>query len=895
MTVRNLDALFTPNSVAIIGASPRESSLGAAVLTQLTTGGFNGKIHLVNPKYDHIGDRVCHRRISDLPEPVDLGLVVTPPSTVPDVIAGLAGKGARAAVVITAGLDTSLRKRMLMAAQPHCLRIMGPNCLGLQVPGIGLDASFAHTLPKPGHLALLSQSGAIVTAMVDWAKARDVGFSMTASLGDMADIDVGDMLNYLATDQNTKAVLMYLEQVTAARKFMSAARLAARVKPIIAIKAGRSAAAARAAASHTGALVGSDDVYEAAFRRAGILRVNDLGELFDAAEILARNRPVRGNRLTIVTNGGGGGVLAADAVAQHDLEMASLADETISRLDASLPQNWSRANPVDIIGDANADRYQATLEAVLDNPDTDGVVVMNCPTGLASSSEAAQTVARITSRHPTRNKIPVLTCWLGGATAEKANAILSRNNLPVFRTPRQAVRGFSYLHRHRAMQRHLMQTPAVQGETSSAGCERAKRVIHDCLRSGRDMLTEPEAHSVLAAFGIRTVETRTATTPEEVGAVAEDLISEGHDHLVLKIWSKDITHKSDMGGVLLNLPSAVAASEAAAAMQSRISQTQPGADISGFVVQPMIRRKEAHELIVGLSVDRVFGPVIMFGAGGTSVEVVADKALGLPPLDNVLAADMLDRTQISKLLAGYRNRPAAHRDAILDVLVSISQLSAHVPEIIELDINPLLADPSGVIALDARIRVGPAPVHQVGENPAFAVRPYPVGWDTVVDTSKGPLRLRPIRPSDETIYPEFFAHLTARDLRYRFFGGVARPSHDQIAQLTQIDYARAMAFVALDPSDGTLLGVSRLSADPDNQAAEFAILVRSDKQRQGIGTKLLEQLIDYATSSGIGKLWGDVLTENQVMLRLANTSGFLTTPAIVEPDVQRVTKYLRDG
>lgn len=894
MTGRNLDALLSPASVAIVGASQRKNSLGAIVLDRLKAGGFSGQVHVVNPKYDQIGNQVCHRRIHSVPGSIDLGLVVTPPSTVPDVIAELGIKGARAAVVITAGLDSQVRKQMLLAARPYCLRILGPNCLGLQVPGIGLDASFAHTMPKPGHLALLSQSGAIVTAMADWADARDVGFSVAASLGDMADVDVGDILNYLATDTNTRAILMYLEHITDARKFMSAARVAARVKPVIAIKAGRSVAAARAAASHTGALVGIDGVYEAAFRRAGVLRVNDLGELFDAAEILARSNPTRGNRLAVLTNGGGGGVLAADAIAQQDLRLAKLSEDTKARLDKCLPPNWSHANPIDIIGDADAARYQAALEAALDNPETDGVLVINCPTGLASSSEAAGTVAKTLAGHPSKTKIPALTCWLGGTTADKANAILSRNKLPVFRTPKQAVRGFGYLYRHRDTQRQLMQAPTVHGDIPAINREKAQRVIHDCLRSGRDMLTEPEAHAVLAAFGVPTVETRTAETPEEVGAVAEDLLSAGHDQLAVKIWSKDITHKSDMGGVQLNLLTAAAASEAANAMLSHLRHVQPGADISGFVIQPMIRRADAHELIVGLSVDRVFGPVVMVGAGGTSVEVVADKALGLPPLDNVLAADMLDRTRISKLLAGYRNRPAADRSAILDVMVRVSQLSAHIPEITELDINPLLVDSESVIALDARIRVAPAPVHQPGENPAFAIRPYPASWDTVADTASGSVRMRPIRPSDEMLYDEFFNHLKHQDLRFRFFGDVARPSRDQIAQLTQIDYSRAMAFVALGSDKGSLLGVSRLSSDPDKQAAEFAILVRSDKQGQGIGTKLLQQLIDYAQFSGIGTLWGDVLIENEGMLRMANEFGFSAAPAPIEPGVQRVTLNLRD-
>ena len=893
MTVRNLDKMLAPRSLALIGVSPRPGSLGAVILERLTRAGFGGEIGLVNPRHERIGDRPCVARIADLPFVPDLGVIVTPAPTVPGLVAELGAAGGRAAVVITAGLTREMRQAMLDAARPSCLRVLGPNCLGLQVPGVGLDASFSHLTAAPGHLALLSQSGAIVTAMLDWAAARGIGFSVVASMGDMADVDVGDLLDQLAADRQTRAILMYLEGVTEPKKFMSAARSASRSKPVIAIKAGRSASASRAAASHTGALAGADDVYEAVLSRAGILRVDDLQELFDAAEALARHRTLVGDRLAILTNGGGAGVLAVDALARTGAALAELAPETLARLDAVLPATWSRGNPVDIIGDAGPERYAAALDALLDDPQADAILVMNCPTGLASSADAADAVAGTLERRASNRPKPVLASWLGGTTAAEAGKRLERAGIAVHATPGQAIRAFDELVRYRKAQRELLRTPPSAMEGEEADRDAAEAVIEQALGEGREILTEIEAKRVLSAYRIPTVDTRIARSPAEAASIAADMAaSAGEGQLyAVKILSPDIVHKSDVGGVQLNLDGAAEVEAAARSMIERVEAERPDAVIWGVVVQPMVRRPDAHELLLGVSDDPTFGPIVMFGAGGTSVEVVADKALALPPLDMMLAGEMIGRTRISRLLAGYRDKPAADLDAIAAALVRLSQLSADLPQVRELDINPLLVDPAGAIALDARVRVAPAERGTAGSNPRFAIRPYPTAWDAPADTRDGPIRVRPIRPTDEALYPDFLAKVTAEDMKLRFFRAVGEVGRESIARFTQIDYARAMAFVAID-GEGALTGVSRIVSDPDGRVAEFSVLVRSDRAGRGIGRALMERLIAYSRSEKIEMLSGDIMASNSTMLAFMKTLGFRITSHPDDPSLRHAALRL---
>lgn len=875
MSIRNLDKAFSPKSVALVGASVRKGSVGNTIARNLIEGGFGGDILFVNPKYAEIEGRKCHATIEELPAAPDLAVIATPPETVPDIIAELGRKGTRAAVVITAGIrEKKLQQAMLDAAKPHLLRIVGPNCLGLMVPGIGLNAGFAHMAPKPGNLAFISQSGALVGAVLDWSASRGIGFSSMVSMGDMADVDVGDLLDWLAQDRTTKAVLMYLEQVTEARKFMSAARSAARVKPVIVIKSGRHEAAAKAAKSHTGALAGADNVYDAAFRRAGIVRAREMEDLFDVAEMLSHTRMINDGGLAIVTNGGGAGVLAVDRLLDCGGTLTSLSTETMEKLDTALPPTWSRANPVDIIGDADAARYESALDAVLSDAHVNTVLVMNCPTALASSTEAA--AATIKAVGKSSSKV-VLTSWLGEKSALEARDMFAAAGISTYDTPDDAIRAFSYLAEHRKSQAALLRTPPAQGKKKPPQKDKAARIIRDALRSGRDALTEEDAKAVLDAYHIPVVPTLTARDSGEVRHAAQELGRSGGE-LVVKIVSPDILHKTDSGGVALGLPGAEAAAQAADDMLARIKAQMPDARIEGFSVQPMIRRRHARELIVGISEDNTFGPVILFGAGGTAVEVIRDRAVALPPLDVPLAKDLVSRTQISRKLAAYRSEPAANMDAVTEALVSLSQIVADFPEICELDINPLLADEEGVLALDARILVREMPRGRDGLNPRFSIRPYPAYLEKTERLKSGAeISIRPIRPEDEHLYDVFLEKTTKEDLWLRLFSPLRHLDHDFIARLTQIDYARAMAFVAIEPDSGELLGVARIAADPDYRRAEFAIIVRSDRQGQGIGFTLLDNLVNYAKAEGIAEIWGHLMPENAAMLKMCHDFRFSVT------------------
>lgn len=871
MTIRNLDKLFSPKSAVLVGASERPGSVGAKMTENFLKGGFDGKIWCVNPKHSAVQGQRCYPDIESLPEAADFAIIAIPPRAVPETIAKLGAKGTRAAVVVSAGIrENNLQQAMLDAAKPHCFRIVGPNSLGMMIPGIGLNAGFAHAMPQAGDLAFISQSGALISAVLDWSLGRGIGFSCMASVGDMADVDVGDLLDYLAGDTQTRAILMYLEQVTNPRKFMSAARSAARVKPVIVVKSGRHAGAAKAARSHTGAMAGSDIVYDAAFRRAGLVRVNNLEDLFDAAEILSHVRRLNGNRLAIVTNGGGAGILAVDELESGSGTLATLSEETIKTLDALLPPIWSKGNPIDIIGDAGSDRYAAAVKAALADSGTDAVLVMNCPTALASGEMAAT----VTTKAAQDAEKPVLTCWLGDSAADKPRAIFARAGLPSFNTPADAVRGFSYLVAHRQTQESLLQTPPGLPEGYSTDEKTARKIIAAALAAGRSLLSEVEAKAVLSAYGIPVVPTIIAKTPEDARTAATSLLKGEVREIALKILSDDITHKSDAGGVVLGLPDAATAESAAREMLNRLKTTHPDARIEGFTVQPMIRRPHARELIGGMSVDATFGPVILFGAGGTAVEVIADRAVSLPPLDLKLAYDLIEQTRVRRLLRAYRNIPAADTDAVALTLVRLSQLVTDIPEIQEVDINPFLADENGVIALDARIVVKQA---AAAGSLRLAIRPYPKQWERQEKLKTGrAIILRPIRPEDEGLYGCFMEKITPEDIYNRLFAGMKHLhlSHDFIARLTQIDYDRAMAFVALDAESGEMLGVSRLAADPDYARAEYAIIVRSDVQKQGIGTALLRQLVDYAKAEGIGELWGDVLLDNAAMLKMCGEFGF---------------------
>ncbi|MBX3637462.1 MAG: bifunctional acetate--CoA ligase family protein/GNAT family N-acetyltransferase [Rubrivivax sp.] len=901
MSIRHLDSLFHPRSVAVFGASDRPASVGATVWRNLKGGGFAGALYPVNPGRDHVdGDRAWPSAAA-LPEAPELAVICTPPDSVAGLIAELGERGTRAAVVLTAGQTAAQKQAMLDAARRHLLRILGPNCLGLLAPHVGLNASFAHRAAAPGPLAFVSQSGALVTAMLDWAAGRGIGFSQFVSLGEHADIDFGDLLDWLANDAATRAILLYIESVESPRKFMSAARAAARNKPVIVVKAGRTSAGQQAAASHTGALAGSDIVFDAAIRRAGMLRVNTLQDLFDAAETLAHfrgaaapddNRDTRLDRLTLVTNGGGAGVMAADEAASRGVELAPLSDATRDALDAGLPRNWSRANPVDIIGDAPVARYEHTFRTLLADPDSGTLLFMHAPTAIVPSAEIAAALLPLAQAAPQR----LLACWLGDAAVAQARQAFQAASVPCYDTPEAAVEAFAMLLEYRRNQAQLLQAPPAGSAPVPPDLTRVRAAIAPALAEGREWLTEPEAKAVLEAIAVPVVGTRIVGAGPDVADAAVEAARAVGWPVALKILSPQITHKSDVGGVALDLADEAALRSAVAAMLARVREARPDAAIAGFTVQRMVRRPRALELIVGAHLDPLFGPVILFGAGGTAVEVVADRAVALPPLNEPLARALVDRTRIAKLLAGWRDVPAADRDALHGVLTAVSQLLAEVPEITELDINPLLADGDGVIALDARVRVdAKAP----GGAKAFAIRPYPAQLVEHLTWRERPLTLRPIRPEDEPQHLVFLQKLDPVDIRMRVFYSRQSITRTELARLTQIDYEREMAFVATAPAEGDgggpeeTLGVVRATCDPDNDSAEFGIVVRSDLKGGGLGELLMRKLIAHLQARGTKRLVATVLRENTRMLELARELGFTYAPEQPEPDTWAIALPLQ--
>lgn len=893
MSVRNLDAIFAPKTIALIGASRTPNSVGDVLARNLIDAEFDGPVFFVNPKASAIRSVLSYPTIEALPQPAELAVIATPPDGIPAMIDALGRKGTRAAIVITAGFSEAgergkqLELDLLRAAKPYTMRIIGPNCLGMIAPMARVNASFAHLMPRPGPLAVIAQSGAILTSIIDWGHARGLGFSHLVSLGATSDVDFGDMLDYLAGEPKTAAILLYIESIRDARKFMSAARRAARIKPVIAIKAGRHAEGAKAAASHTGALAGSDAVYEAALRRAGILRVMSVSELFDAAETLSHVRHLHGDRVAILTNGGGMGVLAVDKLMEEGGRLAELAPATIAALNTVLPATWSHGNPVDIIGDAPGKRYADALDILLEDRSSDAILVLNCPVAIVDSVDPARAVAQRAKRngHNGEAKAPIFASWLGESAKLEARGILSAAGIPSYDTPEHAIEGLMHVVRFHKNQALLTETPAA---VALPDPDRAKgrALIEGALGEAREWLTEPEAKALLIAYGIPAVETVIARDAAEAVAQARSL---GFP-VAIKIYSPEITHKTDVGGVALNLRDAAAVEEAAIAMLARVRAQAPHARILGLTVQRMASRPGAHELICGILDDPVFGPAILFGRGGTAVEVIRDKAIALPPLNSILARDLIERTRIHKLLRGYRDRPAADMDAIVRVLLALQDMAADLPELVELDINPLWADQNGVLALDARVRVKPAAKKGTTR---FAIRPYPTELEGDVENQvHDHFRLRPIRPEDAPGLKDLVGACDPQDIRMRFFTALKALPDALAKRLAQVDYDREMAFVALEPETGRIAGVARLSCDPDYQRAEYAVMIRTDLKGQGLGTALMKRLISYARSRRIPEIFGDVLAENAAMLAVCERLGFERHLLAGEPGVLEVVLKL---
>jgi acetyltransferase len=881
-----------------VGASPHDQSLGRSIIRCLREGAFESPVHVVNSHSGEIEGLSTVGSVEAIAGALDVVVIVTPPAAVPDVVAAAGAKGASVAIIITAGLghgSGSLAEAAERTARGHGLRLIGPNCLGVMVPSAKFNASFAAHMPRAGDLALVSQSGGIVAGMAEWSVRHAIGFSALVSIGDQIDVDVGDLLDFFALDAATRTILLYIEAVKDARKFMSAARAAARAKPVIIVKSGRHAQAAKAAATHTGALAGSDAVYEAAFRRAGVLRVCDLDELFAAAQTLGRLRPYSGKRLAVLTNGGGVGVLAIDRLVDLGGVIAELSADTRARLDAVLPPTWSKGNPVDIIGDADAERYACALDALLADPENDAILVMNAPTALASSTTIAARIVEVARAHRenTMSRKPVLTVWVGAD--DLAGRTFASAGIPHYATETEAARGFMHVVRWNEARDVLMQTPPSLPEEFSSDLEAARRVINVALADRRGWLDPIEIRALFEAYGIPMVRSVLAANADAAASSAAAFLAAGLP-VVLKILSPDIQHKSDVGGVRLNLASAPAVRNAAAEILDRARTIRPDARIAGVVVQPMIVRPQARELIAGFADDPTFGPVIVFGRGGTAVEVIDDKALALPPLDMKLARDLIARTRISRRLKAYRNVPAANEPDIALLLVKLSQLAADLPQLREVDINPLLADESGVLALDARIAVAPVEATLSGRgHPRFAVRPYPKEWERTLTLDDGTtLLIRPVRPEDEAMFHRFFKQITMDDLRLRFFAPVRDFSHTFIARLTQLDYARAIALCAVSPADGDMLGVVHILADPNYDKGEYAVLVRSDIKGRGLGWHLMHTMLQYARWLGLREVEGQVLSHNKTMLTMCAELGFTISSIRDDPGVS-VVRLRLDG
>jgi acetyltransferase len=874
MSSFGLERLFAPRSLALVGGSGRPASLGAKVLKNLLSGGYASEIAVVNPKYPAINGKKTYSDLASLPFVPDLIVITAPAPSIPGIVAEAGRLGVGGAVIISSGLghgEGSQAEAVIRVAMANSLRIIGPNCLGIMFPRWGLNASFAAHKPGDGPLALISQSGALAAALVEWGAERAVGFSGIVSIGDQLDVDIADLLDYFALDDHTRAILLYVEVVKDARKFMSAARAAARLKPVAVVKSGRMTQGAKAAATHTGALAGSDAVYDAAFRRAGLLRVFDLRELFDCAELLGQSRAPTGRNLSILTNGGGLGILAVDRLAELGGTAAPLTTKITAQLDAVLPAAWSKANPVDIGGDADAARYVAALDILLSDPANDAVLVMNVETAVAPSVDIARAIAQRIRDDAQRGSKLVLSTWIGNERL--AAPVFEQAAIPHFPTEDDAVRAFMHLVKHREAVDLLMATPPNVSSLFTPDLAGARHLIETALADGRRWLDPVEMSALFQAYAIPIVPTLAAGNADEAVAQAAPFLAKGLA-IAVKIRSRDITHKSDIGGVILNLATEDSIARAATEVMARARRARPDAKVEGVTIQPMFLRRGSRELLLGIADDPTFGPVVVFGHGGTAVEVIKDKALALPPLDMNLARSLVARTAVARLLQAYRDVPAVPEDAVPLTLVKLAQMAADLPEIHGLDINPLIADVNGVLALDGRVAIKRPEKFFAGKT-RLAIRPYPAEWERQLELANGwKVKVRPMRPEDEPAITAFLGRVSREDLRLRFFHVMKEFSHTFVARLTQLDYARAMAFVASDAITGDVLGAVRLHSDSRYETGEYAILLRSDLKGKGLGWALMQLLIEYAKAEGLKRLSGIVLRENTTMLTMCRELGF---------------------
>ncbi len=891
----SLDAMFSPASVAVIGATSRAGTVGRTVLENLLRDTFRGKVFAVNAKHEEVLGRKAYKSIRDVPQPVDLAVIATPAATVTQIIAECVEARARSAVVISAGFKergeegAALEQQIKEQLQRSSLRLIGPNCLGIMNPSIGLNATFAKDPPQAGNVAFLSQSGALLSAILDWSHREQVGFSTVVSTGSMLDVGWGDLIYYFGDDPHTKSILLYMESVGDARSFLSAAREVALTKPIIVIKAGCSEAASRAAASHTGALTGSDEVLDAAFRRSGVLRVHNIADLFYMAEVLGRQPRPKGPRLTILTNAGGPGVLATDSLVANGGELAELSPESLHRLNEFLPAHWSHNNPIDVLGDADPERYAHALEIASQDPNSDGLLVILAPQGMTDPLHIAERLKPYAKEYGK----PVLASWMGGNSIAEGEAALNSAGIPTFLFPDTAARAFTYMWRYTYNLRGLYETPALteNSELDDASRKQVEQIINNARNRGRVLLTELESKQLLSLYGIPTVETRVASTEDEAAKIASDL---GFP-VVLKVFSETITHKTDVGGVKLNLQGEAAVRSAYRAIESSVAEKAGLDQFSGVTVQPMVKL-DGYELILGSSVDQQFGPVVLFGSGGQLVEVYRDRALALPPLNTTLAQRMMEQTKIFTALKGVRGRKPVDMPALEHLLVRFSQLVLEQRCIAEIDINPLLASPERLLALDARI-VLHAPAVTLDDLPKPAIRPYPLQYVAPWTMRDGnQVTIRPIRPEDEPLMVKLHETLSDRSVYLRYFCSLSlsrRVAHERLLKICFGDYDREMALVAerIDPvtQERRIIGVGRLSKLHGRNEAEVAVLISDQYQKLGLGNELLRRVVEVARDEKLSQVSAEMLTDNLAMQIIMKRLGFRVR---TEEDMTSVRAFL---
>jgi acetyltransferase len=870
MGQHNLNRIMKPQQVAVVGASEKAGTIGNALMKNLLEGGYAGTVLPVNPKYEKIHGHQAYRSVSDLDDGVDLAVIATPIQTVPGVVQECVQRKMGGAVVISAGgkevgvQGREIEQRIRDITLPTGFRLLGPNCLGMIWPGGNLNTTFVSGMPAAGNLAFVSQSGGICSAILDMALKHHIGFSHFVSIGSMIDVDFGDMIDYLGNDYSVKSILLYIENLTNFRKFMSAARSVARVKPIIVLKAGRSSAGARAAASHTGAMVGEDAVYDVAFKRAGIVRVDTIEELFDCAEIMAKQPRPRGSRLAMITNGGGPGVMAADFLAHHGHEPAPLDLETVTRLDTILPSYWSRNNPIDILGDATVERFRQVLDVCLHARELDGILVILAPQAMATLLAVAQTLVDAVKGH----QYPLFTCIMGGKSTGEAMAFLNGSGIPTFETPERAIRAFLHLVAYAENQEMLLEVPPKLTRSLQFNRKKATDIL--AWTPEESFLPEADARGVLEAYGLPLIRTEKADTEEQASRLSRSI---GYP-VTLKLCSPDIVHKTDAGGVCLDLRSDADVRSAFQQIMASASRYRKGARIEGVIIQPFLAGPD-FEILLGAKRDADFGPVILFGMGGIFTEILRDKALGLPPMNRLLARRMMQETKVHTLLQGYRNRPAADHELLEEMIMRLSQLLIDFPQIAELDMNPVLIKDGRPLVVDARLMTAPiavpSPLHLV-------ISPYPEENEVRI-TTKGDLRIfiRPVKPEDAPMYVNLFKELSPTSIYYRFFGVLKELRPEMLARFTQIDYNREIALVAIDEdaAEERMLGVARIIGDPDGTEGEFAVLIGDAWQGKGVGAGLLQKLLLIAEKRGFKNIHGLVLKENRNMIALGQKMGFM--------------------